>query len=125
MSMLPSEPLGSSEAAATSPADRREHQRFQGPFDGCRVDALETPVRIYDLSRGGCFITAMHAQKPGIRMMLRIELPPEGWVTATAETLARRDEYGFAVRFVEMDPESAARFDRALKRLEEREPHQP
>jgi hypothetical protein len=43
--------------------DRREHRRFAGPFDGRRVGAIETPVRIYDLSRGGCFITSMHEER--------------------------------------------------------------
>ena len=124
MSTLPTAPQPPFDEAAASFADRREHQRFKGPFDGRRVDALETPIRIYDLSRGGCFITAMHSQKPGIRLVLKIDLPYESWITATAETLDRHDEFGFAVRFVQMDPESAVRFDRALKRLEEREPHQ-
>ncbi len=103
-----------------SPADRREHRRFAGPFEGLRVDALETPIRIYDLSRGGCFVTAMHSQKPGVKLVLRIDLPPDGWITATAETVARQDDTGFAVRFVHMDPDDAARFDRAMTRLEAR-----
>ena len=120
MSMPPTEPQPAQDGAVAAPADRREHQRFTGPFDGLRVDALETPIRIYDLSRGGCFITAMHAQTPGVRMTLRIELPPDGWITLTAETLARHDEMGFAVRFVHMEADEAARFERALKRLESR-----
>jgi hypothetical protein len=40
--------------------DRRHYDRVAGPFDGRRVGALETPVRIYDLSEGGCFINASH-----------------------------------------------------------------
>jgi hypothetical protein len=105
--------------------DRREHRRFPGPFDGRRVGALDTPIRIYDLSRGGCFITSLHEQQPGIRMTLHIELPNDGTVTVTAETLPRQNDFGFAVRFVEIDPESVARLERALKRLEEREPYDP
>ena len=124
MSNAPTDPQPSHQTAA-SVADRRVHQRFTGPFDGLRVDALETPIRLYDLSRGGCFITAMHAQKPGIRLTLRIDLPPEGWITVVAETLNRHDEVGFAVRFVRMDPDDAVRFDRALERLAAREPHHP
>jgi hypothetical protein len=109
----------------TSVADRRVHQRFTGPFDGLRVEALETPIRIYDLSRGGCFVTAMHAQKAGIRLTLRLDLPPEGWITVVAETLDRHDEVGFAVRFISMDPDDAVRFDRALARLAAREAERP
>jgi hypothetical protein len=110
---------------AKSERNRREHRRFPGPFDARRVAALETPVRIYDLSRGGCFITSLHEQQPGIVMTLRIELPGEGWVTVTAETLPRQNEFGYAVRFVGMDIDSAERLDRALQHLAEREPYDP
>jgi hypothetical protein len=106
-------------------SDRRVHPRFAGPFDGRRVSALETPVRIYDLSRGGCFITSMHEQQPGIQMKLRIDLPGEGWITFSAETLPRQNEFGFAVRFTAIDPDGAVRFLRALKNLEERQPYDP
>ena len=101
--------------------DRRAHRRFPGPFDGRRVGALETPIRIYDLSRGGCFITSMHEQQPGIELTLKIDLPTQGWVTVVAQTLARQNEFGFAVQFVGVDAEAAAKLERALKHLEERE----
>jgi hypothetical protein len=102
-----------------SARDRREHRRFPGPFDGRRIGALETPIRIYDLSRGGCFITSMHEQQPGIRLTLKIELPTQGWVTVVARTLPRQNEFGFAVQFVRLDVDAAARLERALKHLEE------
>ncbi|HEY7284528.1 MAG TPA: PilZ domain-containing protein [Vicinamibacterales bacterium] len=101
--------------------DRREHRRFKGPFDGHRVAMLDTPVQIYDLSLGGCFINSTHEQKPGVALTLQIELPGEGQVTVEAETLPRQVQGGFAVRFTHMDPDAAMRFHCALKRLEERE----
>ena len=104
--------------------DQRRHQRIPGPFDGFRVGALETPVRIYDLSRGGCFINSLHEQKPGVSFVLRIELPYEGWIRLRAETLYRRPEYGFAVRFVEMTDDTARRLERALDAMAERAPHE-
>jgi PilZ domain-containing protein len=106
-----------------APTDRRQYQRFAGPFDGRRVGAIETPVCIYDMSRGGCFITSLHEQRPGVHLTLHIDLPNEGWVTLTAVTLPRQNEFGFAVRFIGGEPDSLIRFDRALKRLEEREPY--
>jgi hypothetical protein len=109
----------------TAVSDRRVHQRFAGPFDGRRIGALETPVRIYDLSRGGCFNTSMHEQQPGIQLTLKIDLPPEGWITFAAETLPRQNEFGFAVRFTAIDPDDGVRFLLALKRLEERQPYDP
>jgi len=110
-----------SPSAPASFEDRREHRRFKGPFDGHRVAMLDTPVRIYDLSQGGCFINSMHEQKPGIQLTLRIELPGAGEITVDAETLPRQIEGGFAVRFTHMEPDDAMRFHCALKRLEERE----
>jgi hypothetical protein len=103
--------------------DRRRHQRFAGPFDGRRVGAIETPIRIYDMSRGGCFITSLHEQQPGVHLTLHIDLPNEGWVTLTAVTLPRQSEFGFAVRFIGGDADALLRFDRALTRLEERQPN--
>ena len=41
--------------------EKRRHVRVAGPFDGYRLGLLDTPVRIYDLSEGGCFITSPHA----------------------------------------------------------------
>ena len=100
--------------------DRREHERISGPFDGRRMDALMTPVSIYDLSEGGCFINAMHEQKPGSVFRLEIDLPYVGRITATAETIGSRAEFGFAVRFIEMSTEDAFRLQHALDELKMR-----
>ena len=105
--------------------DRRKHQRIPGPFDGYRIGALETPVRLYDLSCGGCFIVAMHEQRPGVELTLRIDLPYVGPITVKAETLDRRDQYGFAVRFVGVSESAAARLTRALELLDQRKPSVP
>jgi hypothetical protein len=110
-----------SQSLPATSEDRREHRRFKGPFDGRRVAMLDTPVRIYDLSLGGCFINSTHEQKPGIALTLQIELPGKGEITVEAETLQRQVEGGFAVRFTHIEPDDAMRFHCALKRLEERE----
>jgi PilZ domain-containing protein len=110
---------------STSPSavNRRQHERMPGPFDGFRVGALETPVRIYDLSFGGCFINSLHEQELGIRFTLKIELPYEGWIQLRAETVYLRPGFGFAVRFTEMSDEVAQRLERALDALKERDPY--
>ena len=113
------------DASSSEPAScRRKDKRFDGPFDGLRVGALETPVQLYDLSRGGCFINSMHQQQPGVKVLLRIDLPYEGWITVNAETLYRRDEFGFAVRFVDVNEEAQARLDRSLQAMQQRAPHE-
>jgi hypothetical protein len=100
---------------------RRAHPRVAGPFDGRRVGALETPVQLFDLSLGGCFINSLHEQKIGIKLVLKIELPGEGWITVKAETLYRRDEFGFAVRFIDMSKDASVRLERALCALQQAE----
>jgi hypothetical protein len=104
-------------------ACRRQHKRVDGPFDGFRIGALETPIQLYDLSRGGCFINSMHQQQPGVVLLLKIELPYEGWISVKAESLPGRGEFGFAVRFVEMNDDAAARLERAVAKLTERVPY--
>ena len=97
--------------------DRREHRRIPGPFDGVRLGFLETPLQIYDLSAGGCFINSLHEQQQGVTISLKIDIPDEGWFNFTAETLYRRPGYGYAVRFVDMNPTTRKRLERALERL--------
>jgi len=118
MSLPARQPL-TSESNAARGEDRRQHRRFTGPFDGCRVDLVETPIRIYDLSRGGGFISSTHQQKPGISLTLRFDLPEAGTITVQAQTLPRQSDFGYAVRFTSIDPDDAMRFQLALTRMEE------
>jgi hypothetical protein len=94
--------------------DRRASERVPGPFDAWRIGVLETPVRIYDISLGGCFVHAMHEQEPGVVVMLKIQLPGEDGIEVKAETLYRRPGFGFGVRFVDLSDEMRARLTRAL-----------
>jgi PilZ domain len=100
-------------------ANRRQHVRVPGPFDGCRIGVLPTPLLIYDLSAGGCFVNSLNEQRPGIRVVLEIELPGEGRIKVTGETLYAKPDFGYAVRFVDMPSDLAARIDAALRRLNE------
>ena len=108
-------------AASAEPggANRRQHLRVPGPFDGWRISVLPIPVQIYDLSPGGCFVNSLNEQKPGIRVVLEIELPGEGRIKLTGETLYAKPDFGYAVRFVDMPTELAARIEAALRRLNE------
>jgi len=108
-------------AASDEPrgANRRRHARVPGPFDGWRISVLPIPVQIYDLSPGGCFVNSLNEQKPGIRVVLEIELPGEGRIKLTGETLYAKPDFGYAVRFVDVPAELAARIEAALRRLNE------
>ena len=119
----PGEPATILEAMAASDeplsVDRRQHARVLGPFDGWRISVLPIPVQIYNLSPGGCFVNSLSEQKPGIRVVLEIELPGQGRITLTGETLYAKPDFGYAVRFVDMPTELAARIEAALRRLNE------
>ena len=94
--------------------DRRQHERFVGPFDGVRMGALETPLQLFDLSVGGCFVNSMHEQQEGVTFKLRVDLPGEAGVLLRAETLYRRPG-GYAVRFVDVDAATCERLRRGLE----------
>lgn len=108
-------------AASDEPsgANRRQHVRIPGPFDGWRISVLPIPVQIYDLSPGGCFVNSLNEQKPGMNVVLEIELPGEGRIKVKGETLYAKPDFGYAVRFVEMPAELSARIESALRRLNE------
>ena len=107
----------SAASATISVDDRRQYDRVSGPFDGLRLNALETPVRIYDLSEGGCFVNSLNPQQAGVQLVLKIDLPNEGWVTLKARTLYVKPEFGFAVRFTGMTDRNLAILKRAIERL--------
>ncbi len=109
--------IDTSAALQSHASNRRQHERIVGPFDGTRAGALETPLRIFDLSRGGCFVISMHAQTAGTRFTMQIAIPEIGPITLNAETVYSRDEFGFAVRFVDLDNASANALDNALRHL--------
>ncbi|MQA29087.1 MAG: hypothetical protein GEU82_04505 [Luteitalea sp.] len=98
--------------------ERRRHVRIAGPFDGYRVGFINTPVRIYDISEGGCFVNSLHsAPDAGRQLELKIDLPGEGWISLKAEALYAKPEFGFAVSFVEMPAETFRRLQGTLLRL--------
>ncbi len=104
-------------AFSASPEENRKAHRVTGPFDGCRVGLIETPVLIYDLSEGGCFVNSLYDTPAGQRMSLRLTLPYEGRVTVQAETVYGRPGFGFAVRFVDVSDETRACLQSSLDKL--------
>lgn len=109
------------EADLSGDRSRRRHDRVAGPFDGLRLGLLETPIRIYDLSLGGCLVHSMHEQREGSRVEMKIDLPEEGWITVNAESLYRRPGFGFAVRFIDVDAVTQARLMRTVNRLKKQQ----
>jgi hypothetical protein len=93
--------------ASGDPSERRRYVRVNGPFDGLRLGALETPVVIRDLSEGGCFVDSLVDAKPGRQLSIGVLVPGEDWITATGEVVRGQPGFGFALRFV--DPPEATR----------------
>ena len=96
---------------------RRSEPRVAGPFDARRVGPLPTPLRIHDLSPSGCLVECYYDVAIGRRIALQIDLPGEGWISVDVETLYLRDNFGFAVRFVELSDANRARIERTIERL--------
>jgi hypothetical protein len=103
------------QAGADSGINRRVSPRAPGPFDGRRIGALETPIKIFDLSVGGCFILSMHEQQPGVTMSLKIDLPHQPTISVKAQSLYSREEFGFAVLFVNVDAGTQAKLEEAVQ----------
>ena len=90
---------------------RRRYERVTGPFDG----VLEDPVLVYDLNLGGCFVNSPHQPQIGSSLVLKINLPHEGWITVNAEALYQH-QHGFAVQFPALDSDTASRIERTVAR---------
>jgi hypothetical protein len=98
-------------------ANRRRFLRIIHPFEGRRHGILPVPVRICDLSLGGCSIESRYPESRGRRLRLDIDLPGEGWTTVDSEVVTIRPEYGYGVRFVDLPDAIRRRFDRVIKRI--------
>jgi hypothetical protein len=96
---------------------RRSSLRIAGPFEARRVGPLPTPLRVHDLSVGGCLVECYYDLASGRRITLQIDLPGEGWITVEAETVYVREDFGFAVRFIELSDANRGRIDRTIERL--------
>ena len=101
------------------PQTTRRYARVRGPFDGDCLGDARTSILIYDLNLGGGFINFGGEQPSDATWTLKIDLPREGPITVNAETVYR-GESGVAVRFVDLDRDSAARLARTINALTER-----
>ena len=91
---------------------RRRYPRATGPFDAL----IEDSVLVYDLNLGGCFINSARESLKGATLVLKISLPQDGWITVNAETLYQH-QHGFAVRFLDLDPDTASRIARTVEAM--------
>ena len=102
----------------------RRYVRVRGPFDAYNLGFPQTPVLIYDLNLGGGFVNFGDEQPNDWTLLLKIDLPHEGPVTVNAETVYRH-QFGVAVRFVDVDADTAARLARTVDAFSSREATNP
>ena len=98
-------------------ADRRRFCRICHSFEGRRRGILPVPIRIYDLSVGGCLIESRYPERRGRRLEIDIDLPWEGWTTLDAEIVNLRPEYGYGVQFIGVTEAVRRRLDRVITRI--------
>jgi hypothetical protein len=94
----------------------RRYVRVRGPFDGNHLNTPRTPVLIYDLNLGGGFVAFGDEQPTGAELRLRIDLPREGPIMVDAEKVYQVPT-GVAVRFVNVDRDSATRLARTIEAM--------
>jgi hypothetical protein len=97
----------------------RRYARVRGPFDGYHLGEPMTPVLVYDLNLGGGFVSFGPQQPQTATLKLKIDLPRGGLITVDAETVYR-DKAGVAVRFVDVDRDTAAKLVSTVEALTER-----
>ena|SRR5688572_23714549 len=95
----------------------RRYVRVRGPFDGYHLGTPRTPVLIYDLNLGGGFVNFGGQLPAEPTFPLKIDLP-SGLITVNAE-MVYRDPTGVAVRFVDMDRDTAALLGSTMAALTE------
>jgi len=97
----------------------RRYVRVRGPFVADHLDAPMTPVLVYDLNLGGGFVNFGDDRPTGASLRLKIDLPREGPIIVNAEAVYRDDSGGVAVRFVDLDKDSANRLARTIDAMAE------
>ena len=98
-------------------SNTRRYVRVRGPFDGYHL-GTRTPVLVYDLNLGGGFVNFGEKQPAEATLTLNIDLP-RGPITVNAE-MVYRDQAGVAVRFVDVDRDTAALLVSTVEALSER-----
>jgi hypothetical protein len=98
-------------------AERRRFHRIIHSFEGRRHGILPVPIRICDLSLGGCLIESRYPESRGRRLRIDIDLPWEGWTTVDSRVVTVRPEYGYGVQFVDVPDVIRRRFDRVITRI--------
>jgi hypothetical protein len=98
--------------------ERRQHQRLARPFDGnWRGASGANKCRIGDLSLGGCFVETLAAPAAGEQTHVTINFGGDISMTFGGTVIYVEPRIGFAVKFHELDAESAEQISQMLQAL--------
>jgi hypothetical protein len=86
--------------------ERRQQKRLAHPLEGSwRGASGATQCRISDISATGCFVQGLAQPASGERTKIVIEFGEGDAVTLNGEVVYAERGMGFALRFVDVDPE--------------------
>jgi hypothetical protein len=88
--------------------------RINGPFQGRWRGTVDFDLTIHDLSITGCLIESFHEMPAGRRMTIEIDLPEEGTVSVSAESVYSRPDFGYGVKFIDVPPQTRVHLARAV-----------
>jgi hypothetical protein len=98
----------------TSGKKPKRAPRINGPFHGRWRGPRDVDLTIHVLSITGCLIESFHDMPAGRRMTIEIDLPNEGTVSVPAESVYSKPDFGFAVKFVDVPPDTRVQLARAV-----------
>lgn len=99
--------------------ERRQHRRFRFPLEGnWRGASGGVSCRIADISRGGCFVSAMSVPQSGEVTFVTIRLPGGAELTLRGTVTSPERGVGFGFSFDPLSPEDAATLERSLEEIE-------
>ncbi len=85
-------------------AERRVAERAPGPLDGFTTG--QRSIRIGDLSVTGCFVETKEMAVVGQHVELKIHIPNWGLLDLEGEVAYASAPIGFAVRFINLRPDT-------------------
>jgi hypothetical protein len=94
--------------------ERRRHARVDGPFEGRRCGLIDTPIQVRDISEGGCFVHSTLETEVGRQLTLELDVPGEDPIAVKGEVVNSRADYGFGVRFIDVEEDTRNRLVRLI-----------
>jgi hypothetical protein len=80
-------------------SERRNQERMEVSLEAVWDGHGNRPVRITDLSEGGCYVDTTGESCVGEQLTLRVRMPDGAWLELTGEVAHHQVPVGFGLRF--------------------------